>query len=357
MKKTNGKTLEMWEVEKVEIEGTLFCDPNESSSLMRALTEMFDPNKYADNTMSLTKVDDGVKVHIVSKKSLHSFHCQFTRTGSTREVVFKDIKTAYGILLVSTSTRTETYKYPLEIKIDSSEISNHRYIQNIYTQVLSSDIYSTLKSCNIDLWSVLYGKISSGYLVDITELPLGGNLDGPKDIKVSSAKSEKPNEPETQSKEDPKPKTEESTKTEDDAETTEAVEVEVSAEASDDEKTKSDNPYLDMTSEDFNPFRITNDNLGEFLETNRDIFNKLGGKDETDIKESLTTSFSDPAARIIMVMTLDGIAKLVRAGDLSKESVDAMLASFDNIGEGLSEMSQTNDKSNDKKKKVKVTMR
>lgn len=351
MKKTNGKTLEMWEVEKVEIEGMLFCDPNESSSLMRALTEMFDPKMYAYNTMSLTKVDDGVKVHIVSKKSLNSFHCQFTRTGSSREIVFEDIKTAYGVLLVSTSTRTETYKYPLEIKIDSTDLIKKANesswfatscTPNVFTQVMSKDAYNTLKNIAVEQWGNLYGNYHSSYLVDESDLPYGGNLDGPKQIEVSDHKAKETEEKHAE--------------TEDAAETTEAVEVEVSVETSDNEEVKSDKSYLDMTSEDFNPFRITDDNLGEFMTTNRDIFNKLGGDDEADIKESLTTSFSDPAARIIMVMTLDGIAKLVKTGDLSKKSVNAMLASFDNIGEGLSELSQTNDKA-DTKKKVKVTMR
>lgn len=366
MKKTNGKTLESYEIDNMTIEGLLTC---EDVTMQKKLIDVL--NQLFGEKIKTKQNENGVYITAKTERFHHAdgmFDVQFTRTGTRTLMAFKEITGVNGIVKVTVVVGTETYVFPTMVRVDSADLIKKANesswfaascTPNVFTQVMSKDAYNTLKGAAVEQWGALYGNYHSSYLVDESELPYGGNLDGPKQIEVSGHKDEETNEPETQSEEDPKPKTEESTKTEDDeddTETTEAVEVEVSVETSDDEETKSDNPYLDMTSEDFNPFRITNDNLGEFLETNRDIFNKLGGKDETDIKESLTTSFSDPAARIIMVMTLDGIAKLVRAGDLSKESVDAMLASFDNIGEGLSEMSQTNDKSNDKKK-VKVTMR
>ena len=367
MKKTNGKTLESYEIDNMTIEGLLTCeDVTMQKKLIDVLSRLF------GEKIKIKQNENGVYIIAKTERFHHAdrmFDVQFTRTGTRTLMVFKEITGVNGIVKVTVVVGTETYVFPTMIRVDSTDLIKKANesswfaascTPNVFTQVMSKDAYNTLKGAAVEQWGALYGNYHSSYLVDESELPYGGNLDGPKQIEVSDHKDEETNKPETQSEEDPKPKTEESTKTEDDeddTETTEAVEVEVSAEASDGEETKSDNPYLDMTSEDFNPFRITDDNLGKFMTTNRDIFNKLGGKDETDIKESLTTSFSDPAARIIMVMTLDGIAKLVRTGDLSKESVDAMLASFDNIGEGLSEMSQTDDKSNDKKKKVKVTMR
>lgn len=364
MKKTNGKTLESYEIDNMTIEGLLTC---EDVAMQKKLIDVL--NQLFGEKIKTKQNENGVYITAKTERFHHAdgmFDVQFTRTGTRTLMAFKEITDVNGIVKVTVVVGTETYVFPTMVRVDSTDLIKKANesswfaascTPNVFTQVMSKAAYNTLKNAAVEQWGTLYGNYHSNYLVDESELPYGGNLDGPKQIEVSDHKDEETNEPEMQSEEETKSEVEEPAETEDDAETTEAVEVEVSAEASDDEETKSNKPYLDMTSEDFNPFRITNANLGEFLETNQDIFNKLGGKDETDIKDSLMTSFSDPAARIIMVMTLDGIAKLVRAGDLSKESVDAMLASFDNIGEGLSEMSQTNDKSNDKKKKVKVTMR
>ena len=362
MKKTNGKTLESYEIDNMTIEGLLVC---EDVSMQKKLIDVL--NQLFGEKIKTKQNENGVYVIAKTERFHHAdgmFDVQFTRTGTRTLMAFKEITGVNGIVKVTVVVGTETYVFPTMVRVDSTDLIKKANesswfaascTPNMFTQVMSKDAYNTLKGAAIEQWGTLYGNYHSSYLVDESELPYGGNLDGPKQIEVSDHKDEKPNEPETKSEEDPKPEVEEPAETEDD-ETTEAVDAEVPVETSDNEEAKSDKPYLDMASKDFNPFRITNDNLGEFLETNQDIFNKLGGKDETDIKESLTTSFSDPAARIIMVMTLDGLAKLVRTGNLNKESVDAMLASFDNIGEGLSEMSQTNDKSNDKKK-VKVTMR
>lgn len=348
MKKTNGKTLESYEIDNMTIEGLLTC---EDVTIQKKLIDVL--NRLFGEKIKTKQNENGVYITAKTERFHHAdgmFDVQFTRTGTRTLMAFKEITGVNGIVKVTVVAGTETYVFPTMVRVDSTDLIRKANessswfaascTPNVFTQVMSKDAYNTLKGATVEQWGTLYGNYHSSYLVDESELPYGGNLDGPKQIEVSDHKDEETNEPET----------------EDDAETTEAVDVEVSVETSDNEEVKSDKPYLDMTSEDFNPFRITDENLGEFMTTNRDIISKLGGDNETDIKESLTTSFSDPAARIIMVMTLDGIAKLVRAGDLSKESVDAMLASFDNIGEGLSEMSQTDDKSNDKKK-VKVTMR
>lgn len=334
MKKTNGKTLESYEIDNMTIEGLLTCaDIAIQKKLIDVLNQLF------GEKIKTKQNENGVYVIAKTERFHHAdgmFDVQFTRTGTRTLMAFKEITGVNGIVKVTVVAGTETYVFPTMVRVDSTDLIKKANesswfaascTPNIFTQVMSKDAYNTLKNAAVEQWGTLYGNYHSSYLVDESELPYGGNLDGPKQIEVSDHKDKETKE--------------------------EHAEAEDDTETSDNEETKSDNPYLDMTSEDFNPFRITNDNLGEFMTTNRDIFNKLGGKDETDIKESLMTSFSDPAARIIMVMTLDGIARLVRAGDLSKESVDAMLASFDNIGEGLSEMSQTNDK----KKKVKVTMR
>ena len=363
MKKTNGKTLESYEIDNMTIEGLLTCeDVTMQKKLIDVLSRLF------GEKIKTKQNENGVYITAKTERFHHAdgmFDVQFTRTGTRTLMAFKEITGVNGIVKVTVVAGTETYVFPTMVRVDSTDLikkaSESSWFAasctpNAFTQVMSKDAYNTLKGATVEQWGTLYGNYHSSYLVDESELPYGGNLDGPKDIKVSISKSEEPNEPEAQSGEASKPEAEELTETEDDAETTEAVEVEVSVETSDNEKAKSDKPYLDMTSEDFNPLRITDDNLGEFMTTNRDIISKLGGDNETDIKESLTTSFSDPAARIIMVMTLDGISKLVKTGDLSKESVNAMLSSFDNIGEGLSELSHMDDKPNDKKK-VKVMMR
>ena len=363
MKKTNGKTLESYEIDNMTIEGLLTC---EDVAMQKKLIDVL--NQLFGEKIKTKQNENGVYVIAKTERFHHAdgmFDVQFTRTGTRTLMAFKEITGVNGIVKVTVVVGTETYVFPTMVRVDSADLIKKANesswfaascTPNVFTQVMSKDAYNTLKGAAVEQWGALYGNYHSSYLVDESELPYGGNLDGPKTIEVSDHKDEKTDGPEVQSKEETKPEAEESTEAEDDAETTEAVEVEVSVETSDNEEAKSDKPYLDMTSEDFNPFRITDVNLGEFLETNRDIFNKLGGKDEADIKKSLMVSFSDPAARIIMVMTLDGIAKLVRTGDLNKESVDAMLASFDNIGEGLSELSHMDDKPNDKKK-VKVTMR
>lgn len=363
MKKNNGKTLESYEIDNMIIEGLLKCeDVTMQKKLIDVLSRLFGLDL-------LTKQNEnGVYITAKTERFHHAdgmFDVQFTRTGTRTLMAFKEITGVNGIVKVTVVVGTETYVFPTMVRVDSADLIKKANesswfaascTPNVFTQVMSKDAYNTLKGTAVEQWGALYGNYHSSYLVDESELPYGGNLDGPKQIEVSDHKDEKPNEPETKSEEDPKPEAEEPAETEDDAETTEAVEVEVSVETSDNEEVKSDKSYLDMTSEDFNPLRITNDNLGEFMATNRDIISKLGGDDEADIKENLTASFSDPAARIIMVMTLDGIAKLAKTGDLSKESVNAMLASFNDIGESLSELSQTNDKA-DTKKKVKVTMR
>lgn len=363
MKKTNGKTLESYEIDNMTIEGLLVC---KNVAMQKKLIDVL--NQLFGEKIKTKQDETGVYITAKTERFHHAdgmFDVQFTRTGTRTLMAFKEITGVNGIVKVTVVAGTETYVFPTMVRVDSTDLIKKANesswfaascTPNVFTQVMSKAAYNTLKGAAVEQWGALYGNYHSSYLVDESQLPYGGNLDGPKQIEVSDHKDEETNEPETQSEEEPKPEAEESAETEDDAETTEAVEVEVSVETSDNEEVKSDKSYLDMTSEDFNPLRITNDNLGEFMTTNRDIFNKLGGDDEADIKESLTASFSDPAARIIMVMTLDGIAKLAKTGDLSKESVNAMLASFNDIGESLSELSQTNDKA-DTKKKVKVTMR